>query len=118
MIKLDLKALSVNKSYYWRKTKTQELRYFHTTLEDLLNDDIWIEHFDYLDFDKKWLKLKLVIEFWYSNIWSDIDNWLKSFLDWLSKTLEFNDNIIYELNVKKTKTKKQEEFIKFEIIEI
>lgn len=118
MIKIDIKPLSVNKSYRWRKIKTQDLIDFHDDI-DLFFDTLWKDYYNsYIEFNKKWLKLKLSVIFWYSNIWSDIDNWLKSFIDWLSQSLWFNDNIIYELNVKKVKTEKEKEFIEFELEEI
>lgn len=117
MIKFELKPLSVNKSYQWRKVKTQDLIDFHQDIIYLIKQ-VWKDHYNYIEWNKQWLKLKLSIVFWYSNLWSDIDNWLKPFIDWLSMALWFNDNIIYELNVKKEKAKKDSEYIIFEIEEI
>ena len=118
MIKLDIQPLSVNKSYRWKKVKTQDLIDFHSNIDNIIRYWIWIDYFNYIDFNKKWLQLKLDVRFWFSNIWSDIDNWLKTFIDWLFWTIWQNDNLIYELNVKKQKTKKNEEFIEFELSEI
>ena len=116
MIKIELKPLSVNKSYQWRKVKTKDLIDFH---DDILKyiKYIWKDHFNYIEFNKKDLQLKLSIIFWYSNMWSDIDNWLKPFIDWLSMALWFNDNKIYELHVIKEKAEKDNEYIIFELEE-
>jgi Holliday junction resolvase RusA-like endonuclease len=61
-------------------------------------------------------KLKLKLEFGFSNKNSDIDNPVKPFQDIMQKKYGFNDSQIYALSVTKTIVKKGEEFIKFEIL--
>jgi Holliday junction resolvase RusA-like endonuclease len=63
-------------------------------------------------------KIKVVLEFGFSNSNQDIDGPVKSCLDILQKRLNFNDNIIYELAVKKQIVKKGEEFWSYEIIKL
>ncbi len=118
MIKIDIKPLSVNWAYKWKKIKTKALIEYKEELDNIITLEIWEDHFNYIDFEKKWLALKLNIVWWFSSMWSDVDNPLKPFIDALQESLWFNDNIVYELNVKKTKTKKEEEFILFEIEEV
>jgi len=60
-------------------------------------------------------KLKLSLVFGFSSKLSDIDNGIKPLLDILQKKYNFNDKIIYQLNVKKVDTKKGEEYIEFEV---
>jgi len=115
MPKLYIKPLSVNKSYRWKKTKTYDLIEYHKEIKWYIDYITSNNYFDYINFNEKWLKLKVDIVFWYSSKWSDIDNWLKPFLDWLFSALWVNDNLIYELNVKKDITKKDEEYIYFNI---
>ncbi len=65
---------------------------------------------------KKPLKLDLV--FGFSSNGSDIDNPVKPLLDILQKKYGFNDNQIFELNIKKEIVKKNKEFIKLNITEL
>lgn len=60
-------------------------------------------------------KLKINIEFGFSNVRSDVDNPAKIFIDVLQKKYGFNDNKVYELNLVKNVVKKGQEYIKFEI---
>ena len=59
--------------------------------------------------------MKLEITWGFSSTGSDVDNTAKEFIDCLSKKYGFNDNQIYELNLKKTIVKKGQEFIEFYI---
>ncbi len=106
-IKLNVKALSINKAYYWRRTKTKECREYEQKVFDMLPKwSIW-------DFP-----IELSAKVWFSSRWSDIDNWLKLFIDILQKKYGFNDNRIYKLIIEKEITKKWEEFIEFNIKDI
>lgn len=117
MIKIEKKPLSINEAYKWRKVKTKKLTEYKDDIFLLITTNLWNDYFN-IDFNKKWLKLKLDIEWWLSSSWWDIDNPLKPFIDALQESLWFNDNCIYELNVKKKIVKKLEEYIKFELSEI
>ena len=58
-------------------------------------------------------KLTLTLEAGFSNKASDIDNFIKPFLDILQKRYHFNDKDIYRLIVEKTIVPKGKEYIKF-----
>jgi len=58
------------------------------------------------------------LHFGFSNKMSDIDNPVKPFLDILQKKYNFNDSDIYELNIVKSVTKKNKEYIEFLITSI
>ena len=105
--KLDVKPLSVNKCWQGRRYKTKAYKQYEKAMLMLL------PNIDYTYKDK----IGVSIEFGFSNSTSDIDNPLKPVLDILQKKYGFNDRSIYELNVKKTLTKKKEEFIKVSIYE-
>lgn len=60
-------------------------------------------------------KIKISFEFGLSNSVNDIDNSIKPFLDILQKKYGFNDSRIYEMNIKKIKTEKGKEFIRFNV---
>lgn len=62
-------------------------------------------------------ELKVTVTFGVSSSLSDIDNPIKPFLDILQKKYNFNDKNIFELHVRKTKTLKGMEYIKFKIEE-
>ena len=57
-------------------------------------------------------------EVWYSDKKSDLDNFLKPFLDVLSKKYNFNDNKIYEMKLKKKIVDKGNEYIEFAFYKI
>lgn len=107
MIRIDIKPLSMNKAYLWKKIKSAAYRnYEKDMLEMLPNWHIWNSN------------LELYIKVWYSSRWSDIDNCLKPFIDILQKKYNFNDNRIYRLIVEKNIVKKWEEFIEFKLTDI
>ena len=58
-------------------------------------------------------KLKIDIDYDFSNTLSDIDNPTKLILDILQKRYGFNDKMIYELNLKKEIVKKGKEYFSF-----
>ena len=101
MIEIKIRPLSVNRAWRGRRFKTQ----------------------DYKDYEKELCYLlpkveipegKLIINFivGYKNKLSDIDNFLKPFIDVMQKKYGFDDNKIYKLVVTKEVGK---EFIKFKI---
>jgi len=104
-MKINIKHLSVNRAWMWRRFKTKEYKNYEQELMWLLKPielPMW--------------KIKLVVTFWMSNKLSDIDNGLKPLIDILQKHYKFNDRDIYELHVKKEIVKKGEEFIDFDIL--
>ena len=104
MIKINIKPLSVNCAYRGRRFKTNEYKAYEEVVLLLLPKGEVPEG-----------KIRLDIEFGFSNKQSDIDNPVKMFTDILQKKYGFNDRDIYELHVKKTLVKKKQEFIDFEI---
>ena len=101
MIEINIKPLSVNQAWKGRRFKTDFYKVFELEFFYKLPD---------LKIPKGKLKISFVVG--YKNALSDIDNFLKPCVDILQKKYLFNDNMIYELNVKKEVGK---EFIKFEI---
>lgn len=104
MIKVNIKPLSVNKVWRGRRFKTDEYKNYERLLLLTL----------------KPMKLpespyRVYYEFGFSSAASDIDNPVKPFQDILSKKYGFDDKLIHEMNVKRAKVKKGEEYIKFKI---
>jgi len=101
-IKINLKPLSVNDAWQGKRFKTPK----------------------YTKFEKECLlllpalkvpinRLKISIEYGFSNKMSDVDNPTKCILDILQKRYGFNDNMIYELNLKKKIVEKGKEYFSF-----
>ena len=104
MVKIEIKALSVNDAWQGKRYKTYKYdKYIYSMLLILPKIEIPSAPFD------------VDIEFGFSSKLSDIDNCLKPFLDCLVKKYGFDDREIYLLNVKKTIVKKGKEFINFKI---
>lgn len=103
MIKLNIKALSVNKAFQGRRFKTPEYNKFISNMLLVLPK--------LKDVPTKDIRLK--IEFGYSSKLSDIDNGLKTFLDCLVKKYGFDDRYIIELFVTKKIVEKGKDHIKF-----
>ena len=104
MVRISIKALSLNQAYRGRRFATIELKKYKTALGYLL--------------PKKTLekgKLRVWYTFGMSSAGGDGDNLIKCFQDALADKYGFNDNMIYEWNIKKEIVKKGEEYIDFEI---
>lgn len=106
MEKIDLKPLSVNDAWRGRRFKTPAYEDYEYDLFPLLPNNIKIPEG----------KLKLYLEFGFSNDGSDWDNPIKPFVDILQKKYNFNDKRIYRSIVDKKIVKKGEEYIKFKIL--
>lgn len=104
MKKINIKPLSVNECWQGRRFKTKEYKQYE---KDLL---LMLPKLKICD-----APYKITIEFGFSSILADIDNPLKPFLDILQKKYNINDRDVYSLTVLKTITKKETEFIKFNI---
>jgi Holliday junction resolvase RusA-like endonuclease len=103
MIKLNIKALSVNKAFQGRRFKTKECNKY---IENVL---LMLPKLK--DVPTKDIRLK--IEFGYSSKLNDLDNGIKIFTDCLVKKYGFDDRYIIELHATKTIVNKGEEHIKF-----
>ena len=105
---IKIKPLSVNKAWQGKRFKTQDYKDYEQHLMYILPP---------LTIDPR-LDFKVTIEFGMANSKSDIDNPLKPFLDCLQKKYGIDDKDIWELNVRKIKTKKGEDYIRFNIEEV
>lgn len=103
MHKIDYKPLTVNQAWQGKRFKTKEYKAYEKALLIILPKRIDIPDG----------KLRLELEFGVSSKLSDWDNPIKPFQDILQKKYGFNDNRVYEANVKKVDVKKGEEFISF-----
>lgn len=103
MIKLNIKALSVNKAFQGRRFKTPEYNKYINDMMLILPPLVGVPTKD----------IRLKVDFGYSSKLSDIDNGLKLWIDCLVKKYGFDDRYIVELHVTKTIVKKGEDHIKF-----
>lgn len=101
-IKINLKPLSVNNAWQGKRFKTPEYNKFERDYLLMMPNMHIPEE-----------KLKIDIEYGFSNTLSDIDNPTKLILDILQKRYGFNDKMIYELNLKKEIVKKGKEYFSF-----
>lgn len=105
MIELKIKPLSVNQAWQGKRFKTEEYKKYE-------NDMLLMLPKKKID-NTKMLQLNIIVM--YSSVLSDIDNFLKPFLDILQKKYSINDKNIYRLVIDKVIVKKNEEGIRFEI---
>lgn len=105
-MRIDIEPLSVNDAWQGKRYPTDEYTKYVAAL-----------CYKYLPASLVILKgnLKLDITWGFSSKGSDIDNPTKPFVDTLTKKYGFNDNRIYELNLKKEIVPKGKEFIDFTI---
>lgn len=102
MIAIRIKPLSVNDAWQGRRFKTKEYKQYEKDIMRML-PNISVPDGE----------LKLTLEFGFSNKSSDLSNPLKMIEDILSKKYGFNDNRIYEINMRKKICKKGAEYIMF-----
>lgn len=107
MIKIGIKPLSVNATWKGRRYKTKEYKAYERAI--LLS----LPKFPIPNG-----KLKIYLEFGFSNKSSDWDNPIKPFQDILQKKYDFNDSRIYEAEVLKKIVPKGSEYVKFRLEEI
>lgn len=103
MVKVKIKPLSVNQTWAGRRFKTPKYKAYEQEMFYLL-PSIKIPPG----------KLKLKIEYGFSNKLSDIDNPTKPFIDILQKKYNFNDKMIYKLDLEKKDVPKGEDYLIFE----
>lgn len=102
MIKIQIKPLSINEAFKGRRFKTPKYKQYERDVLFLLPQ----------------MKLgkppyEIYLEFGFSNMGADVDNPVKLFWDILSQKYNFNDKDIYLAYIKKVKTEKGKEYIKF-----
>lgn len=95
----------MNRAWKGRRFKTDEYKDYEQTLMYVLPP---------LKFNPE-LKYSIDLVFGVSNSRSDIDNPVKPFLDCLTKKYGVDDSHIWEMNVKKVKVKKGDDFIEFNL---
>lgn len=103
-MRIQIKPMSYNRAYKGRVYPSAEYKQYTHDVGYLLPR---------LEVPKGELRLNII--FGFSNKASDIDNGVKAFLDLLQKKYDFNDKMVYELNVKKQIVAKGKEFIDFKI---
>lgn len=110
MVKIQIKPVSVNECYTGRRFKTEIYKWYETELMYRLPGDKFSMPTD--------CQLKIIYEFGFSSKGSDLMNHEKCLTDILSKKYGFNDNRIYEANLKKRIVPKGEEYLIVNIIPI
>jgi len=106
-MKIQIKPLSVNEVFQGRRFRTKKYDLYEMQVRYLLPK---------IEIPKG--KLSIKYEVGYSNKLCDIDNFIKPFQDILQKHYEFNDRMIYHLDITKVIVKKGFEYIDFVIKEI
>lgn len=104
---IPIKALSVNDAWQGRRFKTEEYKTYEIEIMYLLPP-----------LEIPLGKLRLNVEFGIWNQVTDVDNLLKPFIDCLQKKYQFNDRRIYEIHARKIKTKKKNQYIRFQLTKI
>ena len=108
MHKIEIKPLSVNQAFNGRRTRS---KIYNNWIRNIL---IFLPS-SKEDFTGQ---LKLSLIFGFSNRGADLDNPTKTIQDVLSKKYCFNDNQIYEIQLKKEIVSKGQEFIKYELTKL
>ena len=106
-MRVNIKPLSSNEAWQGKRFKTQKYKKYEQELLFILPK---------FEVPKGQIRIDYIVG--YSNVQSDIDNFLKSFQDVLQKKYGFNDNMIYHVQITKQIVKKGEEFIDFDIKEL
>lgn len=107
MYKVDIKPLSVNQVWQGKRFKTSKYKSYEREM---------ILKLPKIKMPKP--PFKVYYEFGMSSSLSDWDNPIKPFQDILQKKYNIDDRDIFEANVKKVKTEKGKEYIKFKITTI
>ena len=103
-MKINIKPLSVNKCWQWKRFKTKEYKRYELVCLLLLKSH-HVEPAEYNTID---------LWFYVSSKLADVDNPTKPILDILQKRYKrFNDRQIYDLNLKKRLVEKGKEYIDF-----
>lgn len=105
MIKINIKALSVNEAYKGRRFRTPKHDAFKTAIKYLLPD--W--------YDMPEPPYFIKLEFGFSSMSSDWDNCIKTAQDAIADKYGFNDKLIRGGLVYTEYVEKGKEYIKFKI---
>jgi Holliday junction resolvase RusA-like endonuclease len=103
--KLDIKPISVNQCWKGKRYKTNIYKSFEKNMILILPKSK----------GKFSEMLRIELFFGFSSPLADIDNPVKPILDIMQKKYEFNDNQIFELNIRKCIVSKGKEFISVSI---
>jgi Holliday junction resolvase RusA-like endonuclease len=106
MIKLLIKPLSVNSAFKGRRFRHKNYDIFEKSVLTMLPP-----------MDLPDPPYEIHYEFGFSSVASDVDNPAKCTTDVLSKKYGFNDKHVFRMVLEKTKVKKGDEYIKFQIIQ-
>ena len=101
-MRINIKPMSVNEAWKGRRFDTLKYKKYRNDVLFLLPRFTLPEP-----------PYRLGIVVWYSNAASDIDNVVKPFTDILQKKYNFDDKLIYKLEVEKVIVPKGKEFIDF-----
>ena len=105
MIRIEIKALSVNQAFQGRRFHTKHHKQWSENVSLLLPNKIELPPPPY----------ELFLKFGFSSTLADWDNGIKCFQDSLAKKYGFNDKLIRRGVVETEIVKKGFEFIEFEI---
>lgn len=105
---IKIKPLSINESFKGRRFKTDKCKEFEKELMFTLKKGSVTK-------DEM---LRVEFMFGFSSKGSDIDNPCKILIDIFQKKYGFNDNQIFEMNIRKTIVPKGQEFIQFGIFKL
>lgn len=105
-MKVNIKPLSTNRCWQGRRFKTPMYKAYEQELL-LTLPRIKVPNG----------KITAIYFVGYSNLLSDIDNFIKPFQDILQKKYNFNDKMIYRMIVEKEIVEKGKEYITFELID-
>ena len=103
MHKIQIKPLSVNQAWQGKRFKTPLYKQWSVKTLLMMPKKINVPEG----------KLKVKINFGFSNSGSDIDNPVKPFLDMFKFKYDINDNRIYKLEVEKFIVKKGFDYIEY-----
>ena len=104
--KSDKKPMSVNECWQGRRFKTKKYKEYREYLQCTLPPCLSVP-------DKT--PLMVVIEFWFSNSASDIDNPVKPVLDAIQDRYGINDKRVFKLEVEKKIVARWEDYFSYQI---
>lgn len=107
-VKLDVKAMSVNRAWQGRRFKTTDYKDYEKELMQCLP-----ELDDFFEFNQP---LHLNIIFGLSNMAADIDNGVKPLVDIMQKKYKFDDKWLFSMEIDKHLVNRGSEYIFFEIL--
>ncbi len=108
MAEIKIKPLSVNQAWRGRTFKSDKYKKYISDVLSILPSNVVIPDG----------RLFICLEFGFSSTASDWDNPIKPFVDILQLKYQFNDSRIYRAEVIKTKVKRGQDFIRFDIKEL